>query len=627
MVRSGLGGPLRRLNHHPLAGSVVNYLTWSYHRARRLISPDGFAIAPVWVQLTLLVVLSTALILLFGLILGPFSFSLFFSPESFYELATGDTSRWYSLFIGLFVMVSGICVGGFIISILSAALTGLIEDIRSGMLPYRNKSGHILIVNSNSKLSHILEEINAKMAAARRMQNVVVLLADTAAVAAFVAARRDDTPHLNIYVRQGDLFRFGSYERLSVLGAQGMLILQDEGITDPLQADSTNVKILSLLIREPAFREMLARRMSTLAPFKFSIEVTDIGITRDIVSSLARIDGKNMIAVVSRDVIFRVLTRSLIDMTYYKIYEELLFHGGFGFYFVDPARFGDLTGSTFQALSRGFTRGALIGRTRVVEGRFVIELGPGAGALQRGEWLVFIARGAEEITWEAGAGVDIEDALVISAPSEIVARRIGIIGDRNDFDGIDDFLDEASRAFLVSNRIVREHTGQYFDRELILSIRDRDFDVVIINLEDELAFRLMLYIQSILGEDDPLVARVIIVLEDPICEYLLNRNIGRQNAILSDKLAARYMTQLAYQRSLEGLFEELLRPEGHELNLLDVGSGVPREYLTSKDAVKQMLLSSGMIYVGTVDRDRNVRFDADRFDDTHQLIVLAMGEH
>jgi hypothetical protein len=97
--------------------------------------------------------------------------------------------------------------------------------------------------------------------------------------------------------------------------------------------------------------------------------------------------------------------------------------------------------------------------------------------------------------------------------------------------------------------------------------------VVIINLKDDLAFRVMLYIQSILGEDDPLVARVDIVLEDPICEYLLDRSIGRQNAISSDELAARYMTQLAYQRSLEGLFEELLRPEGHELDLLDVGPG------------------------------------------------------
>lgn len=89
MVRSRLGSPRCRLDHHPRAGYVVAYLTWSYHRAQRLISPDGLAVAPVWVQLTLLVGLSTALMLLFGLILGPFSFSLFSSPESSYELATG----------------------------------------------------------------------------------------------------------------------------------------------------------------------------------------------------------------------------------------------------------------------------------------------------------------------------------------------------------------------------------------------------------------------------------------------------------------------------------------------------------------------------------------------------------
>ena len=590
------------------------------------MSLDGFAVAPIWAQLLLLILLSAFLILVFRSILDRLSFDLFFSPTVFYDLVTGSQSTWYRIAAGLLLMILGLCIGGFIVSILSAALSNFIDRVQRGILPYRNKSGHILIVNSNSKLPHILDEINTKMESLRRSQGVVILLKDSDAVQALnTSLGREHTPYLNIYLRQGDLFQFETYERLSVLGAQGLLLLLDEDIKDPFQADNVNLKLLSLLTREDRFRQMLVQRMASLSPFKFAIELTDTGIARDIATSLAEVDGKPMIAIVSRDVIFRVLTRSLVDMAYYKIYYEILSYFGSELYFVDPTRFGRLTGKTFADLHLGFTRGILIGRTRVVHGNFELELGPGVTPLADGEWLIFIAPSAEEIVWDATVQVGSRPPRVVKEPSEIVSKRICIIGAENDFPNIGDFLDQESREFLERSRIVRDDVQEYFDRDLIMRIREQNFDGVIVNLEDEVAFRLTLYILSLFGKEDPFLARIITVIENPISEDLLNRNIKYRNTILSNKLAAKYMTQLAYQRSLELLIHDLMEPDGYEFNLLEVGKDIPPEFLTTKKELKETLMANGMIYVGTVDQERNARFDVERFESVRQVIVLARG--
>jgi len=119
---------------------------------------------------------------------------------------------------------------------------------------------------------------------------------------------------------------------------------------------------------------------------------------------------------------------------------------------------------------------------------------------------------------------------------------------------------------------------------------------------------------------------VVTVLRDPVIESLLNQNAKYRNTILSDKLAAKYITQLSFQKNLEAVYAELSAPEGSEFNLLDIDVHFPRARLTSRQSVMDALLAMGMIYVGTVDETRGVRFDADDFSGVRQLIVISRGE-
>ncbi|AKC83487.1 hypothetical protein IMCC26134_13165 [Verrucomicrobia bacterium IMCC26134] len=107
---------------------------------------------------------------------------------------------------------------------------------------------------------------------------------------------------------------------------------------------------------------------------------------------------------------------------------------------------------------------------------------------------------------------------------------------------------------------------------------------------------------------------------------MLNRNTRFRNTILSEKLAAKYITQLSFQKNLEKVYDELSAPEGFEFNLLEVGVHMPRALLTSKAELKDRLLARGLIYAGTIDAQKNVTFDADVFDGAQQLVVISLGD-
>ncbi len=116
------------------------------------------------------------------------------------------------------------------------------------------------------------------------------------------------------------------------------------------------------------------------------------------------------------------------------------------------------------------------------------------------------------------------------------------------------------------------------------------------------------------------------MLEDPNNEEIINQNIKYKNTILSQKLAAKYLTQVGFQKNLDVVFRELTAPEGHEFNCLEVGHHIQREQLRDKLSLKALLLANHMVYVGTVDADKNVHFDNERVTDAAQIVVLSQGK-
>jgi hypothetical protein len=597
-------------------------------RAARLLTPDGFALAPLWVQLAAIFASSALVILLCAPLLGSLSqsYRLFSDPSSY-----ADAEGFSQLFFGFFQMGFGLMLFSFIISVLSSALEQLIERIRGGTRPYR-KCGHLFIVNRNAKLPLILDEINERYARLGQPVDVVLLLGSRDKVGQFCDGLKVDRwMFLHLFVRQGDLFAFETYERLSIFSATGVVLLANEGANSVFATDNLNLKILTTLTNHEAYWQHLVQHQIRKQPIKCGVELSSELQSRTVALSLTAYGSESLFSVnTPGNVIGRVLSRSIIDIVYYKIFLEIFSFHGHAIYFVDPHQFaahGVAPGMSFESLSRGFSQGLLIGFSQIEAAGVSLRLVPSGQVLAPNDWLIVIARNPEALVFDPTPASQLVDGTAITPPSEICRRSLCVIGAARTFDDLPAFLHADCRASLREAHFVFPTIEQYFEPAFVSRLHAGAYDTIIINLEDDPGFRFTLFILAQFPSNDPFLAKIITVLTDPVLEGLLNEHAKYRNTILSDKLAAKYTTQLLFQKNLEHLYNELSAPEGAEFNLLDVGVHIPRNFLTTKQAVKDLLLTHGLVYVGTVDQQKDVHIDADRFEGVHQLVVISHGEY
>lgn len=595
-------------------------------RALRLLTPDGFAVAPLWVQLLAIFAASALLIFFSSLFIGSISLSyrLFSDPSSY-----ADAEGFRQIFFGFFQVGFGLILFSFIISVLSAALEHLIERIRGGTRPYRNQ-GHLLIVNRNRRLPLMLDEINSRFSRRGVDGDIVVLLRDRADVEAFsdgLDLRR--WPFLHILVRQGDLQNFDTYRRISIFNASGIVLLAPDETEATFDGDNYNLKILVTLVDDPEFWRHIVDHQESQRPIKCTVEISGELQSRSIARALSTHGREAMFSIATPgDVIGRVLSRSVIDVVYHRVYFEIFSFFGHSIHFIDSQRFasqGVAAGTSFEDLCRGFSRSILIGMSRLDQGEFKMQLAPFGQVLAPGDWLIFVTLDPETVSYEPTASLSI-DASAIRPSSEVRRRKLCVIGEVRQFERLDVFLHEDSRSALKESHIVFDDVERYFDAEVTDRIRRGNYDSIVVNLDDELAFRFVLFLFSQFQPDDPILEKVVTVLSSPVIERLLTRNSRHRNMVLPDKLAANYITQLTFQKNLEKIYEELSAPTGFEFNLLEVDRHIPRDLLTTKAAVKDALLSAGMVYIGVVDPQKNVTFDADSFTDVQQLVVISIGD-
>jgi hypothetical protein len=590
----------------------------------RLLTPDGFAIAPLWLQLVIIFIASAILVFAFTPLVGSLSYcyTLFADPGTY-----GSADGFNQIFFGFFVLILGLILVSLIISVLTTALEELIENIRGGTRPYRKK-GHILIIHRNAKLPLILDEMNLKYAGLEQVLDVVILLGDAEQVEEFWSGHdASHWPFLNIYLRVGDLLSYESYERVSIRSALGILLLLDETADTAYVADSQNLKTLAMLVKEETLWAHLERRHLEKRPVKCAMELSHSIKSHEIAHSLAALGPESLFHVMTpSDVAATVLSQAILDFAYYKIYLGLFSFENRSIYFVNPQRFearGLRRGLKFEELCAHFTQGVLIGYSCATPAGMDIVLAPLGQPLQTGDWLLLIAPNEAAITYAAALPPHAAEAHSVRIPPTAHQCRVCLVGDERQFGRLGDFLNDASRQWYRENQIVLERPEEYFDDAFVHRLHEGGFDRIILNLEDELAFRFLLYLRRLFGADKPFLEKIITVLDDPLTEILLNQRDTHRNIILSDRLAAKYITQLVFQKTLGKVYLDLASRDSTEIKLLEVGVHLPRAALTSKDHVKHLLLAHGLIYLGAVNAQQECHFDTEDFADTRQIVAIC----
>ncbi|WP_194776571.1 hypothetical protein [Pararhodonellum marinum] len=600
-----------------------------WRKLRRSFTAERFALSPVWVQLLTIFVVSGCLIFLFSPLLGDLatSYRIFADPAN-YALAEGPMQLGF----GLVLVLLGLVLFSFIISVLSAALVELIANIRRGSLPFR-RSGHILFINYNIKLPLILDQFNLRAKEKGMVEPVVLLFSKASIVSGFRAQfSKDRWPFLDIYLRQGDVMAFSTYERLSIFKALGLVLLLPDHEEDKFSADNYNLKILTSLTNDQAFFKHLSDRQLSRRPMKCAIELSNQPDSRNIAMAMTAHDSGSLFSVITPgDVIGSILSRAKVDVVYYKVFFEILSMDGNTIQFIDPKRLSkreSLTGQPFEDLMFCFKGGTLLGYSRVNEaGRFEMNLCPFGEKLGASDWLIFMTENVNGIKYASGP----PNALSLKheeifPPNEFASKRICVIGDTWPLGNMADFMDLTSLEAMQEAHFVFAEPNEYLKSDFHKKLQEADYDNLIINLDDELGFRLTMLLVSANRKNSSFLSKIVTILSDPVTEQLLSKNLLKSNTILSHKLSARYIAQLSFQKNLDRLFKELAYPEGAEFNLLEVGKHIPRDLLKNSQEVKQMLAAHQLIYLGTVDRDKNIHLGASDFDDTQQILVLSQGE-
>jgi hypothetical protein len=601
---------------------IFNQVKSAWKKFRRLPTAERFALAPVSAQLIAIFITSAAIILLMSPFLTLRKSYMIFADPAYYADAVGPLQ----LAVGLLQVLLGLVLFSFIISVLSAALVKYIENIKSGSLPFK-RSGHMIFVNYNVKLPLILDQLDIRAKDRGVTEEIVLLFSEIDTVSHFrnqMDLKR--WKNLDIFIRQGDLMSFKTFERMSVFEALSLVVLLPDDLESSFLADNVNLKILTTLVSNQQYRRHLEERRVSRKPVKCSIELSNNADSRTIAQEMSR----SLFTVITPgDVIGSILARGKVDIVYYKIFFEVMAFDGSTIHFVNPQVFGsDLVGRDFEDLYFGFAGGTLLGYSGINEaGEYRMRLCPFGQKLTSSDWLLFLTTKVNGIVFSPmSSSVLLEKLDSIIPPIESVAKQICVIGDHNPLGNIDDFIDVQSMRALAEAHFVFANHEEYFRDEFLAKLKSSDFENIVINLDDELGFRLTMWLVSKEGSNIDFLKKLVTILGDPVTENLLSHFHFKFNTVLSHKLSARYIAQISFQKNLDRLFEEMAFPEGVEFNLLEIGKHIPESLVRDSRELTKLLAAHHLIYMGIVDADKNIHLEAKDLTGAKQIIVLSHGQ-
>jgi len=567
---------------------------------KKVFNIYSFATANLWLQSFILISMSSLLIYLFSYGYNNSireSALVFLDPPQIAEL---DSS--FHIVLGIFELIIGLFVGGSLISIITSALEQIVNSINSGYFTAK-ESNHIVIINQNSKLDFIFDEINKYYEGEEDEESIVILL-ETLQVEEFKKELIQYT-HLDITVIAGNTLQWSSYERVNLNKAQKMILLLSEE-----QKINENEKIAKFITSHTNFSNKRLSFVIETEQFEYSDEIYDY-IFQSLPNHYTLVNNSDLIA--------KILNRSVVNYNYFKVYSELLSFDGNEFYTVDYLDIFDKPLS-FKDASLQLSQTVLIGIVRENK----VLLNPTLTTeLQKEDKLLLIMedRLAYKLLPER-----IEDKSILmqlSKPKLKEKRNIVIIGEHTDIKkhNITQFLVNES---IEQFQIYVKDDNNYMDTVLWDSLINSEIDVIIFNLEDEYEFTLSLYLNSVYRDKPEFLSKIVNILHDPIIAKLLTSNQNTNSMILSQKLIGEFISQSLFNPNTYAIFDEITQSKGNELYILDKDQ-YSSLYMLEYNELKSILLNNRMIYIGAL-INTEFYFYSENIGNADKIIVLAEGE-
>jgi len=517
------------------------------------------------------------------------SIAIFLDPPALVEAPNG-----FERIVGTIELIIGLFISGTLISIITSLLLDFTYKVHKGLIPYRGKN-HLIIINNSPKLKYILDELDLHYHHEDKIQDVVLILPNMEDFEHF----RSNLPHyehMDIFCVYGEILNINTYTRANLEHAQRLVMLVDNN--DILSTQRNAVFI---------------RQHFDLTHIHMVIETVDSEVS-DMIYNHIFMDIPHYITVNHNKILNKILKRSVVDYRYFHLYAKLFSFEGY-----TPFIESNMHNESFQSLCMQCTKGVVIGYVHA--GEMHINPMPNTEITTQ-DHLVYIADHKGDLQLFVSTDEHHHECQKLKIPTPVENRKVLFLGCFHDINiqDVSEFLSGDIAIDPVNN------LDELFNEQFWMQIKRQNYDIVIFNLEDNLEFKLTLYLRALFNtaEDKPFLSKIINIIADPTqAELLVDRHLPN-NFILSEKIVAQYLSIVLFHGEFHALFDELTSIKGNEIYIVDtcdyqaiLGYSFP--------AFKQSLQYNGMLYLGSY-IDGMFEFNSLNYASSQSMVVLFKGE-
>jgi ion channel POLLUX/CASTOR len=509
----------------------------------------------------------------------------------------GDTGTGFRI-VMLFVTLGGIFVVSALIGVLNNAIEGQMERLRKGRSRVL-ETNHTLVLGWSAQIFTILNEL--MMANENQSKARIVILADKDKVEMEdeIRERMEVKGKMRMICRSGNPVDPNDLEITSPHSAKSIIVLPPEN-SDP---DTDVIKTVLAITNNPNRRA---------APYHIVTQIRDAK-NMDVLKLVGEKD--NVQAVLTGDLIARVVAQTSRQSGLSMVYTELMNFGGDEIYFKhEPA----LLGKTFGEALLAYEDSCLMG-LRKADGKILLNP-PMDSLIERGDQIFALSADDDTIRLSNQRLPSINEAVIRSNGSALQPQpeKCLILGWNRSGTTIvrelDNYVAKGSQITVVAdiyniekqiraqggklkNQKLIVQEGETTDRDLLNTLGIADYDHVIVlaysTLEpqeaDAKTLVTLLHLRDMAQKDETPFSIVSEMLD------LRNRELAEatqvDDFIVSEHLVSLMMSQLSENSALLDVFTDIFDPEGSEIYLKPSGNyvstGEPVNFYTVVEAARR----------------------------------------
>jgi voltage-gated potassium channel Kch len=511
---------------------------------------------------------------------------------------TGGTASPGFLLAMMVVTIVGILFTSILIGILVTGLQGRLDELRKGR-SLVIESGHTVVLGWSQQIFTVISELVT--ANENQPPSAIVVLADRDKVEMEdeLRSRVRRRGRTRIVCRSGSPVDVDDLGLVSLQTSRSIVVLAP----DSDDADASTIKTILAITNGPGRRP---------EPYHIVAELRDAANLA--VAKMVGRDEAQLILV--GDLIARIIAQTCRQSGLSVVYTELLDFDGDEIYMADPP--AELVGRPFGDTLLAYEDSTVIGI--LARGETPHLNPPMATVISAGDRLIAISRDDNTIRPVTGARASISADLIVSAvPRARTPERTLILGWNRrgpsivreldayvtagsrvvivaDVDGVETSLADVRPA--LRNETLEVRRGDTTDRALIDALDPRTFDHLIIlcysdvmepQLADARTLITLLHLRDIasrFGHDFSIVSEMLDLRNRALAEVT-----RADDFIVSDRLTSLLLSQVAENRHLKAVFDDLFDPDGSEVYLRPasdyVVEGTPLTFATVVEAARR----------------------------------------